>query len=310
MMNYPGSMRLQAGGQEEIDDMYGMVKERLRAWSKNNKGALPGHVLFYRDGLSESQFRACEEHEIAAVKRAYAHLCTELKQEDSMKLTFVIVGKRHHTRFYPTNAKDTINVLQGKENSNLQPGLYVDHVVTDPSRFNFYLQSHQAIQGTARSAHYHVLVDEIGFGSGKALPNVTHALCYSFARATKGVSYVAPAYIADRLCERGRVYLREWAKGDGFGAPPAPKANETKEESLRKWKKICAQQLARKELMPITAQQPMRQQKTETQKLEEQKTGQQPMKRKVWGQYNDDQSRGEVRMNPWHSNLDMTMFWM
>jgi hypothetical protein len=200
-------MRLQAGGQEEIEDMYDMVKERLRAWSDNNKGRLPDHVLFYRDGKSESMFTACEQHEVAAVRRAHAHLCTKLKQNGSMKVTFVIVGKRHHTRFYPTAAKDTVNVHQGKDNSNLQPGLYVDPVVTDPSRFNFYLQSHQAIQGTARSAHYHVLVDDIGFGKGKELPNITHALCYTFSRATKGVSYVAPCYITDRLCERGRVVL-------------------------------------------------------------------------------------------------------
>jgi eukaryotic translation initiation factor 2C len=29
-------------------------------------------------------------------------------------------------------------------------------------------------------------------------------------RATLAVSYAAPAYYADRLCERGRAYLREW----------------------------------------------------------------------------------------------------
>lgn len=275
MMNYPGSMRLQAGGQEEIEDMYGMVTERLRAWSENNEGALPEQVLFYRDGISESHFKSCQDVEVAAIRRAFADLCTKLKRTETLKLTFVVVGKRHHTRFYPTAAKDTTNLLRGKDNSNLQPGLYVDRNVTDPARFNFYLQSHQAIQGTARSAHYHVLVDEIGFGNGKDLPNVTHALCYAFGRATKGISYCAPCYIADRLCERGRVYLRRWnLKSSGFGQPPLPKAGETKEEALRKWKKDCALKLARNETMPFDSE------------------------TRIWGQYNDDASKGEVRMNP------------
>lgn len=26
----------------------------------------------------------------------------------------------------------------------------------------------------------------------------------------RGVSYCAPAYLADRLCERGRQYIRDW----------------------------------------------------------------------------------------------------
>lgn len=35
-------------------------------------------------------------------------------------------------------------------------------------------------------------------------------MCYTFPRATRGVSYCAPAYLADRLCERGRQYIRDW----------------------------------------------------------------------------------------------------
>lgn len=36
----------------------------------------------------------------------------------------------------------------------------------------------------------------------------THRLNHTYARATKGVSYAMPAYYADRLCERGRCYIR------------------------------------------------------------------------------------------------------
>lgn len=66
-MRYNGSMRLQAGRQEKIEDMYYMVKERLSAWRNKNK-FLPRNILFYRDGVSESQFGLCKTHEANAIR--------------------------------------------------------------------------------------------------------------------------------------------------------------------------------------------------------------------------------------------------
>ncbi|KAF2658674.1 stem cell self-renewal protein Piwi, partial [Lophiostoma macrostomum CBS 122681] len=217
-MNYPGSMRLQAGKQEYIEDMRSMVRERLEAWGKNSTTdkKLPTSIIFYRDGVSESQFENCAEREITQIKEAYEELDGDPTE---LELTFIVVGKRHHTRFYPTEESQSYWVKEVKRNSkgkvisddwivdgNLKPGLLVENVVTSPKPYNFFLQSHCAIKGTARSAHYHVLRD----GTGKAkeiLPKLTLMLCCAFGRATKAVSYAAPAYIADRLCERGRVYL-------------------------------------------------------------------------------------------------------
>lgn len=174
---------------------------------------------------------------------------------------------------------------------NLRPGLLVDSVIIDPDRTNFYLQSHQAIQGTARSAHYHVLVDDIGFDSNPTvgkLTDLTHQLCYAFGRATRGVSYVAPAYIADRLCERGRVYLRGW-HGEGLPEKPKPSGERKKlsEEEIKAWKTKCAERVMREMVMPGTQ-----------------------TKERLWGHYNGDPAKGTVRLNPWHPNMDMTMFWM
>jgi eukaryotic translation initiation factor 2C len=42
------------------------------------------------------------------------------------------------------------------------------------------------------------------------LTRQTHKLNHTYVRATLGVSYASPAYYADRLCERGRCYLRPW----------------------------------------------------------------------------------------------------
>ncbi|KAF1937199.1 hypothetical protein EJ02DRAFT_357355, partial [Clathrospora elynae] len=171
LMNYPGSMRLQAG---EIEDMRSMVKERLTAWQTANGGALPEYMVFYRDGISKSQFATCEKNEITAVRAVYFELCVGPNSGKKLKMTFVIVGKQHNARFYPTTPGDCTKNEENPDRSNMnaRPGLLVDRVVTNPDRVNFYLQSHQAPHGTARSAHYHVL----SIGPGEKYGEMRHVL--------------------------------------------------------------------------------------------------------------------------------------
>ena len=88
--------------------------------------------------------------------------------------------------------------------------------------WDFYLQSHSPIQGTARPAHYFVLQDEIfrSFPPGKVpvpfqtpsdiLEQVTHNMCFLFGRATTSVSIPPPVYYADIAAERGRRYLSQY----------------------------------------------------------------------------------------------------
>lgn len=75
------------------------------------------------------------------------------------KLTAIVVAKRHHVRFFPqsNDAKDCV-----PKNGNCKPGTLIDTAVTSPYFQDFYLQSHDAIKGTAKPAHYFVLVNEMG----------------------------------------------------------------------------------------------------------------------------------------------------
>ncbi|KAF2502766.1 stem cell self-renewal protein Piwi, partial [Lophium mytilinum] len=209
-MTYLGSMRLQAGRTEIISDMKDMVEERLLAWKAKNK-VLPKRILFYRDGVSEGQYLEVISKEINAVTKAYQAAAGT----DAAKpiITFLIVGKRHHTRFYPNQLEGTVDSTSRnpprESNGNPRPGLVVDQVVTQPGKHNFYLQAHAAIKGTARPAHYQVLQNDMGLAHAQ-LQSLTHSLCYALGRATKGISYAAPAYLAHLLCDRGRAYLREW----------------------------------------------------------------------------------------------------
>jgi hypothetical protein len=169
-----------------------MVQERLRAWhDAHGSKSWPSHMLFYRDGISESQFQECIDQEIVMIKKAYREVCGQ-----ELQLTLIICGKRHNTRFYATEESQTYRenlsidrqTIPDASNGNLKPGLLVTKVVTNPLPMNFFLQSHRAIKGTARSAHDHVLLDDMKLGL-KRTTELTMMLCYAFSRATTGVSY-------------------------------------------------------------------------------------------------------------------------
>jgi eukaryotic translation initiation factor 2C len=151
------------------------------------------------------------EEELPEIRSACVGLYpASLAKQGIPRISIIIVGKRHHTRFYPTKVEEA-------DNSNPQNGTVVDRGVTEARNWDFFMQAHKAIQGTARPAHYYVVFDEI-FQRLKApqgllkntsdiVEDLTHNLCYLFGRATSAVSICPPAYYADLVCERARCYL-------------------------------------------------------------------------------------------------------
>lgn len=370
-VHFPGSMRLQFGRREFIDKLWDMVKERLIDWAESRKTkTLPKRVLFYRDGVSESQYEGVRQKEIVQLHRAYklaqAYLDrsddyeaatrddddefkpppaknntkndgsagkvgdvakgigkltlgsteqggqkeTKPKKEqptsmtkaeaaealrkikDDFQLTYVVVGKRHNTRFYPTAPDQTFGRGPSGPNGNVRPGLLVDQVITHPYSFDFYLQSHQPLTGTGRSAHYFVLTNQMQLSASDlqsivshpslpppplfplTIPTLqTHAFCYTYAKATRGVSYCAPAYYADRLCDRGRAYLRHWLlnRGEEYRLERGEREDEDEYKS-RVMRRIYDSD--------------------------------------YWRPHRAVQKYGCNRRNPWHPNMDNIMFYL
>lgn len=224
----PGSMRRQEGKVEMIAQLKEMVIERLRDWYVNRQLNLkksplvylmPQKIIYYRDGVSESQWAAVKALEIPQIKAAWAEVRSDLVNKHKLPnernmlpaklcVTTIIVSKRHHTRFYPTDDSP----LRDKSKGNLKPGVVVESGVTSPYWHDFYLNSHIGLQGTVRPCHYIVLEDEAKHAAA-ALQQLTFNLCHMYQRAQCAVSYATPTYYADRLCERGRHYLSNFFDG-------------------------------------------------------------------------------------------------
>lgn len=209
---FPGELSIQIGREEMVADLSAMIKSRLDLWMARNK-ALPDNILVYRDGVSEGQYQVLRDTEIPSLRRACdLAYPSDHRKKGLPKITVIVVGKRHHTRFYPTREKEA------DRSANSLNGTVVDRGVTSMWNWDFFLQAHTCLQGTVKPAHYYVVLDEI-FGKGvlkkphpfanaaDTLEDLTHNMCYLFSRATKAVSVCPPAYYADLACERARCYL-------------------------------------------------------------------------------------------------------
>ncbi|KAG1092763.1 hypothetical protein G6F42_019121 [Rhizopus arrhizus] len=201
---YSSSIRVQANRTEIIADLPNMIKEVLKNFYQSC-GQKPERILFYRDGVSEGQFKQVMDSEVAAIRAA----CASLDKNYKPTLTFVVVQKRHHARFFPIEMRDA------DRTGNCKPGTVVDTDIVHPFEFDFFLQSHAGLQGTSRPTHYHVLYDENKFTSD-ALQELTYNLCYIYGRATRAVSIVPAAYSADLIAARARFHRRgeNWSDTD------------------------------------------------------------------------------------------------
>ncbi|KAJ2364636.1 hypothetical protein IW150_006425 [Coemansia sp. RSA 2607] len=180
--------------EELVSKLQEAIVRHLKLFYKYTKSK-PQRIIFYRDGVSETQFAQVRDRELLDIQRA----CASLEREYAPSITFLAVLKRHNTRFFPMGR-------DGDRTGNCVPGTVVDRGITMPMFQDFYLFSHAAIQGTSRPTHYYVLHDDTGF-SMDAIQRLTYHLCYTYAICTRSVSLVPPVYYAHRVADRARCHL-------------------------------------------------------------------------------------------------------
>lgn len=194
---YCCAWRLQDPRQEMIVDLENILAEHLKFYGNANN-RLPSKILYYRDGVSDGQFREVLEIEMTAIQKALKRIYGNNKHAD---VTFVVVQKRHHTRFFPTEPK-----FSDGKNRNIVPGTVVDKNIVHPFQNQFFLASHAAIQGVTKPTKYCILRNESNI-SPDDLQAITYDLCHLFTRCSRSVSYPAPTYYAHLVAARGKNYI-------------------------------------------------------------------------------------------------------
>ncbi|KAJ3900104.1 argonaute-like protein [Lentinula edodes] len=185
-IKYIAKIKVQTSRQEIIADLRTMAMDIIRDYQDYQQqvektSGKPKRLIFFRDGVSESQFKEVMQQEV----------CADL--EISPKITFIIVGKRHHYRFFPSNPQ---NKTEADPKGNCLAGTVVDKGITHPLEFDFYLLSHGGLLGTSRPAHY----SDNGF-KADSIQSICNLLCYMYGHA-------------DIVCSRARNHYDPNA--DGF----------------------------------------------------------------------------------------------
>lgn len=198
---YAAHISVQAARVEMVSALETAITSLLTTFRQRNSNKMPSSIIVYRDGVGEGQFSQVTTTELSAIRGA-----VELMgfTTDAVKIMIVICQKGHHTRFVyeeqvPGSKPTFINPC---------PGLCIDASGGEDSiasgRLNeFYLNSHVAIQGTAKPCKYTLVHDEIGFKISE-LEILTYWLTYMYCRANKSVSYASPAYYAHWASKRGK----------------------------------------------------------------------------------------------------------
>jgi eukaryotic translation initiation factor 2C len=131
-------------------------------------------------------------------------------------------------------------------------------------------------------------------------------MCYTYVRATLGVSYSSPAYYADRLCDRGRCYLRSF-----LVAPPGPR------KDLENFKRKL---LLDKKKKREAKYKPMRKKNDKgymvrsTEEINQEKEDDNEVEKLCKKDTLDKAKKAfypdGVEANPWKDSIAGTMFWM
>ena len=229
-MYYHTETCVQQKEREEMITGIGTMFERvLEVFFRRNK-FLPAHIIYYRDGVSEGQFASVLREEANALKDI-------LKLEKFIKghpgyapkLTVITVQKRHHTRFIPLNPAD------GGKQGNVPAGTLVESGITNVTDFDFFMASHEGIQGTTKPAHYAVLKDDYKFSIDE-LSRMTYELCHLYAKCTRSISLPAPVMYAHLAAERARNYIK------GHPLPPTavpqPPRNRNDQQAQKEYKAV------------------------------------------------------------------------
>ncbi|XP_054164078.1 protein argonaute-2-like [Oppia nitens] len=237
-VRYFATTRLQRRVQDLSQELQEMMLDLLREYAKHNDGILPEQIIIYRDGVSEGQFNAALQQEIKGLASVFA----QENEGYQPLLTYIVVQKRHHTRFFPVNLMEGVGKAK-----NVPPGLVVDTDVVSKTYFDYFLCSHEGIQGTSRPTHYFILMDENNL-SADQLQQLTFSLTHIYARCTRSISYPAPvayAHLAAYRTQRHIIGLKQNEDsesgsygGSSIGGMAPPRRHRNDEEGLMNKMKI------------------------------------------------------------------------
>lgn len=160
----------------------------------------PDRIFFYRDGVGDGQLAHVSEFEVHQLKEAFGSISPDY----APSIAVVVVQKRINTRIF---AK-----LNGAQLDNPEPGTCLDHTVTRPDWWDFFLVSQKVRQGTVSPTHYVVLHNTTEL-SPDQMQRLTYKLTHLYYNWPGCVRVPAPCQYAHKLAN---------LVGDSIHKEPSP----------------------------------------------------------------------------------------
>lgn len=178
---YYSSAVLQPSGQEITLTIGNLMQEALTVFRERTQGHLPDSIIFFRDGVAESQVDCVKRMEVDSVLKT----CEAIEANYSPQVIYTLVVKRIGTRFFTRQAKARNPPIGTLVTALCEPG-------------SFYLQAHTTRQGVAAPTLYKTVHATRPFDLEK-LANFTYALCHLYYNWTGAIKVPAPCMLAHKL---------------------------------------------------------------------------------------------------------------
>ena len=177
---------------EEISMVVGkLFLEAVQVFSMKARRP-PDYIVFFRDGVAETQAESVRQFEVEAVRRA----CKLVDPSYSPDLIYTLVLKKTTAKFLTCDS------------ANPRPGTLITSVVPSPN--DFYLISHCASQGTTSPALYRVLyASQQDHFPLEALARLAYKLCHMYYNWEGAVKVPAPCMMAHKLAYFVGQYVRQ-----------------------------------------------------------------------------------------------------
>ncbi|KAI1284991.1 Piwi-like protein 4 [Halotydeus destructor] len=133
------------GEHEEMSHTFvAKFRESIERFTANNNGLYPNRIVVYRVGVSEGDIDAVNDLELGKL----TSVLDENETTKAIKLSFVVVNKRSHARFFAPDEQP---------NGNARPGTVVDQIIPRVGRSEFFLVSQSVRHGTVSPTSYNIL---------------------------------------------------------------------------------------------------------------------------------------------------------
>ncbi|KAF8504972.1 Piwi domain-containing protein [Hysterangium stoloniferum] len=167
----------------------------------------PQRIIFYRDGLSEGQFEVVAREEIKIIKKVFQ------KTKIDAEFVYIVVGKRHHIRFFPPSG--TGDKSGNCESSLIKLSCILSNMISTRNRMQVSLEACSTVFQTlhfeivlnlciaSRSVHYSVIADELNLPAD-GLQAITFVPCHHLR--TRDAVGLHSSSNADLVCGRGTYH--------------------------------------------------------------------------------------------------------